>query len=278
MTARASSAGCRAQSRYQAPEAEKLATRPWSELSWPDRLRCTRVLGPIAVAVHCLFVKGLIFDGTAGLFYTAQRVTADLILSMHLLRARPVGKPMTYVLGLNAYHADAAACLVKDGDLVAAVEEERFRRIKHWGGFPSEAIRYCLAEAGIALADVEHVAVNSDNAPIAGASSPSADLGRRPELRAGAPAPARRTGRRRRQPASARCRTRSSAAPCTPSSITSPSGLGVPGVAVRQGRGGLGRRLRRFRRRPRGAWARAACSRSTAGSTSRIRSACSTRR
>ena len=39
-----------------------------------------------AVAVHCLFVKGLIFDGVAGLLYTAQRVTADLILSMHLLR------------------------------------------------------------------------------------------------------------------------------------------------------------------------------------------------
>ncbi|CAN5375627.1 N/A [soil metagenome] len=79
------------QSRYQAAEAEKLATRPWSELSWPDRLRCTRVLGPVAVAVHCLFVKGLVFDGTAGLFYTAQRVTADMILSMHLLR-RDLGK------------------------------------------------------------------------------------------------------------------------------------------------------------------------------------------
>ena len=70
---------------------------------------------------------------------------------------------MTYILGLNAYHADAAACLVKDGELVAAVEEERFRRIKHWGGFPSESIRYCLKEAGISLADVAHVAVNTDN-------------------------------------------------------------------------------------------------------------------
>jgi glycosyltransferase involved in cell wall biosynthesis len=79
------------QSRYQVAEAEKLATRPWSELSWPDRLRCTRVLGPLAVAVHCLFVKGLVLDGTAGLFYTAQRVTADMILSMHLLR-RDLGK------------------------------------------------------------------------------------------------------------------------------------------------------------------------------------------
>ncbi|WP_428665093.1 glycosyltransferase family 2 protein [Reyranella sp.] len=79
------------QSRYQAAEAEKLATRPWSELSWPDRLRCTRALGPVAVAIHCLFVKGLLFDGTAGLFYTAQRVTAEMILSMHLLR-RDLGK------------------------------------------------------------------------------------------------------------------------------------------------------------------------------------------
>ena len=70
---------------------------------------------------------------------------------------------MTFILGLNAYHADAAACLVKDGELVAAVEEERFRRIKHWGGFPSESIRYCLAEAGISLGDVDHVAINSDN-------------------------------------------------------------------------------------------------------------------
>ncbi len=70
---------------------------------------------------------------------------------------------MTYILGLNAYHGDAAACLVKDGELVAAAEEERFRRIKHWGGFPSESIRYCLKEAGIGLGDVAHVAVNSDN-------------------------------------------------------------------------------------------------------------------
>src|SRR5215204_3776574 len=77
--------------------------------------------------------------------------------------AAPRPRPMTYILGLNAYHADAAACLVKDGTLVAAVEEERFRRIKHWGGFPSESIRYCLAEAGISLADVSHVALNSDN-------------------------------------------------------------------------------------------------------------------
>jgi len=74
------------QSRYQTIEADKLLNRPWSELGWADRLRCTRVLGPIAVAVHCLVVKGLVFDGAAGLHYTAQRVTADLILSMYLLQ------------------------------------------------------------------------------------------------------------------------------------------------------------------------------------------------
>ncbi|RPI42578.1 MAG: carbamoyltransferase, partial [Betaproteobacteria bacterium] len=69
---------------------------------------------------------------------------------------------MTYILGLNAYHGDSSACLVRDGQLIAAAEEERFRRIKHWAGFPAEAIRYCLDEAGIGLAQVEHVAVNSD--------------------------------------------------------------------------------------------------------------------
>ncbi len=66
------------------------------------------------------------------------------------------------ILGLNAYHGDSAACIVKDGVLVAAAEEERFRRIKHWAGFPSEAIRYCLQEAGCGLADVQVVAINQD--------------------------------------------------------------------------------------------------------------------
>jgi carbamoyltransferase len=66
------------------------------------------------------------------------------------------------VLGLNAYHGDSAACALRDGAVVAAAEEERFRRIKHWAGFPSEAVRYCLGEAGATLADVDIIAVNSD--------------------------------------------------------------------------------------------------------------------
>jgi carbamoyltransferase len=67
------------------------------------------------------------------------------------------------VLGLNAYHGDSSACLLRDGELVAAAEEERFRRVKHWAGFPSQAIAYCLAEAGASIADVDHVAVNQDS-------------------------------------------------------------------------------------------------------------------
>ena len=64
------------------------------------------------------------------------------------------------ILGLNAYHGDSAACLFKDGRLVAAAEEERFRRIKHWAGLPTNAIDYCLREAGVSLQDVDHIAIN----------------------------------------------------------------------------------------------------------------------
>lgn len=68
------------------------------------------------------------------------------------------------VLGLNAFHADAAAALVIDGQLKAAAEEERFRRIKHWAGFPSEAISWCLASQGLKLEQVDAIAVNTDPA------------------------------------------------------------------------------------------------------------------
>ena len=48
------------------------------------------------------------------------------------------------ILGLNAFHGDSSAALIKEGVLVAAAEEERFRRLKHWAGFPSQSIAYCL--------------------------------------------------------------------------------------------------------------------------------------
>ena len=65
-----------------------------------------------------------------------------------------------FILGLNAYHGDSAACLLRDGQLIAAAEEERFRRMKHWAGLPAQAIAWCLREGGIQLSEVDHVAVN----------------------------------------------------------------------------------------------------------------------
>ena len=69
-------------------------------------------------------------------------------------------KPYMNILGINAYHGDASASLVQNGQLIAAVEEERFNRVKHWAGFPSESIRYCLEVGGITAKDLDHVAVS----------------------------------------------------------------------------------------------------------------------
>src|SRR5262245_2098042 len=66
------------------------------------------------------------------------------------------------ILGINAYHGDGSAVLLKDGHLKAAVEEERFRRIKHWAGFPSQSIRVCLEMAGLTPADVDYFAISRD--------------------------------------------------------------------------------------------------------------------
>ncbi|HTI11051.1 MAG TPA: carbamoyltransferase C-terminal domain-containing protein [Puia sp.] len=67
-----------------------------------------------------------------------------------------------YTLGINAYHADSSAAIFKDGKMIAATEEERFRRIKHWAGFPSMAVEFCLREAGITLAQLDHIAIGRD--------------------------------------------------------------------------------------------------------------------
>ncbi len=67
-----------------------------------------------------------------------------------------------YILGINAYHADSSAAIFRDGEMIAATEEERFRRIKHWAGFPSMAVEFCLREAGIPLSKVDHIAIGRD--------------------------------------------------------------------------------------------------------------------
>jgi carbamoyltransferase len=67
-----------------------------------------------------------------------------------------------YILGINAYHGDSSACLLKDGVVVCATEEERFRRIKHWAGFPSEAIKFCLEDEDISIEQVDHITISRD--------------------------------------------------------------------------------------------------------------------
>lgn len=65
-----------------------------------------------------------------------------------------------YILGINAYHGDASACIYHNSQLIAASEEERFRRVKHWAGFPTEAIDFCLKEAGISITEVDYIALS----------------------------------------------------------------------------------------------------------------------
>jgi carbamoyltransferase len=62
-----------------------------------------------------------------------------------------------YILGISRHH-DSAAALLKDGEIIALAEEERFNRKKHFGGFPTQAVRYCLEQAQITLGDIDHVA------------------------------------------------------------------------------------------------------------------------
>ncbi len=66
------------------------------------------------------------------------------------------------ILGINAYHADSSAAIFVNGQLVAAIEEERFKRVKHWAGFPQLAIEFCLKEAGIGYEQVDHFAIGRD--------------------------------------------------------------------------------------------------------------------
>lgn len=63
------------------------------------------------------------------------------------------------ILGINCYHGNASAALVADGRLVAAAEEERFNRVKYAAGLPVRAARFCLDEAGVTLAEVDHIAI-----------------------------------------------------------------------------------------------------------------------
>jgi len=66
------------------------------------------------------------------------------------------------ILGINAHHADSSSAIFVNGKMIAATEEERFRRIKHWAGFPSLAIEFCLKEAGVTIDEVDHICIGRD--------------------------------------------------------------------------------------------------------------------
>jgi carbamoyltransferase len=67
-----------------------------------------------------------------------------------------------YILGINAYHGGSSACLIRDGQLIAAAEEERFTRVKYWAAFPVQAIRFVMAEAGITPQELDHIGISID--------------------------------------------------------------------------------------------------------------------
>ena len=67
---------------------------------------------------------------------------------------------MSYILGLNIFHADSSACILKNGNIIAAAEEERFNRIKHFAGIPLESIKYCLDTCSIKLDQIDFIAIN----------------------------------------------------------------------------------------------------------------------
>ncbi|MHB8206849.1 carbamoyltransferase family protein [Mucilaginibacter sp.] len=62
-----------------------------------------------------------------------------------------------YILGISAYYHDSAACLIQDGNILSAAQEERFTRIKNDAAFPQKSIKYCLEQAGITLNQVDHI-------------------------------------------------------------------------------------------------------------------------
>src|SRR5580698_4694557 len=67
------------------------------------------------------------------------------------------------ILGLNMFHADSSAAIVEDGRILFAIAEERLNRQKHYGGFPSLAVKACLNSAGAEITDIQHVAVGQDS-------------------------------------------------------------------------------------------------------------------
>ena len=69
---------------------------------------------------------------------------------------------MSIVLGLNCNHADSSACIIKDGELLFAIEEERLNRVKHWAGLPTGSIKNCLDNLNLKISDITDITINTN--------------------------------------------------------------------------------------------------------------------
>ncbi len=101
-----------AQDKYMRLEKQKLIESAWRELGLADRLRKTRIVAPLAILFYCLFVKGAIFDGRAGLYYTFQRLVSELILSLYLIE-HALNRRETQVVAIKSEGETAALTAVR---------------------------------------------------------------------------------------------------------------------------------------------------------------------
>ena len=69
---------------------------------------------------------------------------------------------MSIILGINCNHADSSACIIKNGELLFAIEEERINRVKHWAGLPIESIKECLNQTNIDCVEIKDIAINTN--------------------------------------------------------------------------------------------------------------------
>jgi len=69
---------------------------------------------------------------------------------------------MSIIIGLNINHADSSACLIKNGELLFGIEEERINRIKHWAGIPIKSIEECLRSTGTDSLEVTDISLNTN--------------------------------------------------------------------------------------------------------------------
>ena len=69
---------------------------------------------------------------------------------------------MSIIIGINANHADSAACIIKNGKLLFGIEEERINRVKHWAGLPIQSIEACLEATGIDSSEITDISLNTN--------------------------------------------------------------------------------------------------------------------